>query len=189
MEALIAFELSILDFIRANIVNPVLDEVMKFVSASGELGIVWLILAIVLIIFPKTRKAGLCVVLALVVGTIICSGIIKPIVARTRPYDISGAQLIVTPPHDYSFPSGHTLSSFAAAASVFIFNKAVGIPALIYAALMGFSRLYLYVHFPTDVLCGMIIGIIVAIMSALIISKLLKTSFMQKFEFFRKAKQ
>ncbi len=189
IEALGNTEIAILNFIRENIANPVLDGVMRFISASGEFGIIWIALLLTLMVFPKTRKAGLCGAIAIIIAVTISSVIVKPIVARPRPFTLSGAELIVDPPTDFSFPSGHTLSSVAVAVSVFVFNRPIGIPALIYALLMGFSRLYLYVHFPTDVLCGLVIGIITAIVSALVISRLVKTEFLKKYRFFKEIEE
>ena len=89
---------------------------------------------------------------------------IKNIVARERPCWIDNTvNLLIANPKDFSFPSGHTLASFEAAVTIFLFNKKVGIPAIILAALIGFSRLYLFVHFPTDVLGGIILGTVIAV--------------------------
>ena len=106
----------------------------------------------------------------------LCGNIaIKNIVARTRPYEYnSEIQLLVKKLSDYSFPSGHTLASFEAAVCIFIRYKKWGIAALILAFAIAFSRLYLYVHFPSDVLAGMVLGIIFAIIGTLIVNKIYK---------------
>ena len=143
------FEYVILDFIRNNMSCAFLDYSMQGISFLANVGWIWIVSAIVLLIIPKTRKIGLAVACAL----------IKPFSARVRPYDLrEGIELIIARPTDFSFPSGHTSISFAGAIPMLMYNKKIGIPALILAIIIAFSRLYLYVHFPTDVLGGMIVG-------------------------------
>lgn len=172
MEAILGFDFAILDFIRENIASPVMDTLMKIVTGSGEFGFVWITAIILCLIFKKTRRAGVCMAVALILGLIICNLTLKPIVARPRPFALKeGIELIIAAPTDFSFPSGHTVSSFAAAVSLFIYHKRLGIAALIWAVLIAFSRLYMYVHFPTDVLAGMIIGIICAVIGAVLVNR------------------
>ncbi len=157
-------DFSILDFIRENIACPVLDVIMKFITATGEQGIIWIVLALICLCFKKTRRCGAAMIIALLLAFIFGNLIIKPLVARPRPFIVRPETvLIIDPPGEYSFPSGHTFIAFSAATALFCGNKKFGIPALIYGALMGFSRLYLYVHFPTDVLCGALFGIITGV--------------------------
>ncbi len=159
-------ELKILDFIRNNLSGPIMDEIMKFITFFGDKGWFWIVLGIALLWFPKTRKMGLTVCIALIFSLILCNLTLKPIVARIRPYDVQkGIQLIISAPHDYSFPSGHTSASFASAFAVFFNNKKWGSLALAFASLIAFSRLYLYVHFPTDVLGGLILGCVCAVLA------------------------
>ena len=107
---------------------------------------------------------GLQLLLSMLGTFIIGNLIIKNLVARPRPCDIDAAvTLLLDRPHGHSFPSGHTINSMVAAVALFLNNKKIGIPAVILATLIGFSRLYLFVHFPTDVLAGIIIAILVAI--------------------------
>ena len=97
-------------------------------------------------------------------GVIIGNGILKNLVRRSRPCWIDTTiPLLIANPTDFSFPSGHTLASFEAAVMIFLHNKKFGIPALLLAMLIGFSRLYLFVHFPTDVLGGAILGTIISV--------------------------
>ena len=153
------FEYVILDFIRNNMSCSFLDYSMQGISFLANVGLIWIVSAIVLLIIPKTRKIGLAVACALIFSLIICNITIKPIIARVRPYDLrEGIELIIARPTDFSFPSGHTSISFAGAIPMLMYNKKIGIPALILAIIIAFSRLYLYVHFPTDVLGGMIVG-------------------------------
>jgi len=93
---------------------------------------------------------------------ILCNGILKPLIARARPCDINTAiQLMIPRPDDFSFPSGHTAASFAAAFSLYIAGvKKLSIPAFILASFIAFSRMHLYVHFPTDIVAGIVIGIL-----------------------------
>ena len=100
---------------------------------------------------------------ALILGLIVCNMILKPWVARIRPYDLQEQlgniiPLLIERQHDFSFPSGHTIASFEAATVLMLHNKKLGIPALILACLIAFSRLYLYVHYPTDVITSVILG-------------------------------
>ena len=153
------FEYTILDFIRNNLSCGFLDYLMQGISFLANVGWIWIVCAIVCLCFPKTRKIGLAVAFALIFSLIICNITIKPIIARIRPYDLrEGIELIIARPTDFSFPSGHTSISFAGAIPILIQNKKFGIPALVLAILIAFSRLYLYVHFPTDVLVGIIVG-------------------------------
>lgn len=167
-----AFELNILNFIRENIANPVLDTIMPIITKFGDGGIFWIALAVVFLIFKKTRKMGLCMGLALLMGFITGNLLLKNIVARIRPYDLNPEiELLVKHLSDFSFPSGHTLASFEAATAIFINNKKWGIPALVLAFLIALSRIYLYVHYPTDVLAAIILGVGFAIISCKIINK------------------
>ena len=166
------FELGILDFIRNNIANPVLDKIMPLITKLGDDGIFWIVLAVVLLIFKRTRKTGLCIGLALLMGFIVGNLFLKNVFARIRPYDLNtDIQILVPHLSDYSFPSGHTLASFEAATAIFINNKKWGIPALCLATLIALSRLYLYVHYPTDVLVGILLGIGFGVISCAIIKK------------------
>lgn len=159
------FEYTILDFIRNNMSCSFLDYSMQGISFLANVGWIWIVSAIVLLIIPKTRKIGLAVACALIFSLIICNITIKPIIARIRPYDLrEGIELIIARPTDFSFPSGHTSISFAGAIPIFLQNKKLGIPALILAILIAFSRLYLYVHFPTDVLGGIVVGSICGVL-------------------------
>lgn len=172
MEAILGFDFAILDFIRENIANPLLDVIMKIVTISGDAGMIWIAAIILCLIFKRTRKAGVCMAIALILVLLICNLTLKPIVARPRPFSLrEDIELIIAAPKDFSFPSGHTLSSFAAATGLFIYHKKLGIAALIWAFLIAFSRLYMYVHYPTDVIAGILLGVICAVISALLINR------------------
>ena len=171
----VSFDLPILDWIAANLWCPILDTVMPIITMLGDAGIFWIAVAVVLLIIPKTRKIGLGMGVALLMGLLVCNVILKPWVARIRPYDYQiqyfGTQikLLVDAMHDFSFPSGHTIASFEAATVLLIHNKKMGIPAMILASLIAFSRLYLYVHYPTDVIASVILGIGIAVLADMIV--------------------
>ena len=151
--------------------TPVLDGFMKFVSFLGNKGWFWILLTLLFIAMPKYRRTGFKMAVSLVLMTVIGNMIIKPLVGRVRPYEVNTAvELIVAKLSSYSFPSGHTFGSFAAAVVLFINHKKIGIPALVLAVLIGFSRMYLYVHFPTDVLAGAVFGVITAVIAEITVN-------------------
>ena len=154
-------ELSILDWIQT-LHTPFLDKIMVFITRLGDAGIIWIVLSIVLLLIPKTRKSGAVMVAALVVDVLLCNIVLKNLVARTRPYDVNtGVHLLVEKLHDYSFPSGHTAASFASVTALYLAGeKKLWKFALVLACLIAISRLYLYVHHPTDVLGGILFGVI-----------------------------
>lgn len=169
-------EIEILDWIQG-LKTGFGDVSLSFISTIGNAGLIWIIMAVILLIIPKTRKCGAFMAAALIVDALLCNCILKPLVARVRPYDVNTAiELIVAKPVDYSFPSGHTAAAFAATTALFFDRKKyLWIPALILAVLTGFSRLYLYVHYPTDVLGGIIIGILSGCAGCFIVQKIINT--------------
>ena len=153
-------ELQILDALQT-IHTPVLDAMMCGITRLGDAGIIWILLCIVLLVLPKTRKSGVILMAALLVDLVICNGILKPLVHRIRPFDVrTGIELLVKRPTDFSFPSGHTAASFASVRALYLAGeKKIWISSLGLAVLIAFSRLYLYVHYPTDVLGGVVAGL------------------------------
>ena len=154
-------ELKILDWFQT-LHTPVLDKFMTSVTKLGNAGIFWIILTVLFLLIPKMRKTGVVMAAALIIDLLLCNVLLKNFVARTRPYDVNtGIQLLVAKLRDYSFPSGHTAASFSSVAALyFTGEKKLWKPALMLACLIAVSRLYLYVHYPTDVLGGVVIGII-----------------------------
>ena len=154
-------EIQILNWLHS-LHTPILDKVMQLITHLGDLGIIWIILTIVMILIPKTRKSGVIMAAALIVDVILCNVILKNLIARVRPYDVNTAvQVLVAKPKDFSFPSGHTAASFASVTALYLAGeKKLWKIALVLAVLIAFSRLYLYVHYPTDVLGGIITGAI-----------------------------
>ena len=119
-----------------------------------------------MIFFKKYRKTGITIGTGLSAGVIIGNVLLKNLIARKRPCWINDTvNMLISIPQDYSFPSGHTLSSFIAATIIMHHDKRMGIAAYVLASMIAFSRLYLYVHFPSDVLAGVLIGIIIGTVS------------------------
>lgn len=171
------FDLPILDWIAAHLHCSFLDAVMPVITAMGNGGIFWIALAVVFIIIPKYRKAGLSMGLALLMGLLVCNLTLKPLVARMRPYDYQleyfgkSISLLIATPHDFSFPSGHTIASFEGAVALLLYDRKLGIPATVLAVLIAFSRLYLYVHYPTDVLISVALGIGFALLGSFLVNQ------------------
>lgn len=157
-------EFSILDFIQNQFRTPFGDFVMPLISKAGERRIIWLVLSGLLCVFPKYRKAGVTMLTALALDVLLCNVMLKPLVGRMRPFTVNtGMELLINAPKDFSFPSGHTAASFAAAFALLFVKNKLWIPSMILASLIAFSRLYLYVHYPTDVLAGILLGLIVSV--------------------------
>ncbi len=163
------FEIEILRLIHDLLQNSFTDFIMPLITALGNGGIIWIILAALLLASKRYRKTGVVLALSLVFCLIAGNMILKPLIARPRPFALDTTlPLLINAPTDFSFPSGHTYSSFAAAFSL-LFSKKNGInmpwiaAAFLLAALIAFSRLYLCVHYPTDVLAGIILGFAVAV--------------------------
>ena len=131
-------EIHILDMIQ-NLRTPIGDVVVPLITRLGDAGIIWIILTVLLLI---------------------CNVFIKNLMERTRPFDVNTAvQLLVAKPRDYSFPSGHTAASFASVTALYLAGeKKMWKAALVLAVLIALSRLYLYVHYPTDIIGGVIFG-------------------------------
>ena len=144
--------------------NPWLDQVMQAITWLGNGGWFWCALAVLFLAFRRTRRTGLSMLASLGLGALIGLVILKPLIGRERPCWIDpSVRLLIPVPQDFSFPSGHTSSSFAAAVTILLNRKkgkvpVLGLAALVLAVLIGFSRMYLYVHFPTDVLAGALLG-------------------------------
>ena len=161
LESLIRMDGNFLIFIQENIRNPVLDPVMKVITTLGNGGIIWILLTILLLAFKRTRRIGLMSACALICSLLINNILLKNLAARVRPYNaIEGLIPLVNKPTEFSFPSGHAGSSFASGGVLYRrLPRKYGIPILILAILISFSRLYVGVHYPTDVLAGVLTGL------------------------------
>lgn len=172
------FELSILDAIQT-IRFPLLDQIMLFVTHIGDAGLIWILLSLSLLIFKKTRKIGLACALALICSLVITNLGLKNLIGRARPYNYRDITLLISTPKDFSMPSGHTSASFSVA-YILIRNKLkikgvrIDIIALVLAATMAFSRMYLYVHFPSDIIVSLFIAYLCARLGELFSNKIIK---------------
>ena len=156
----VQMEFQILDWI-AGLRTEWLDTILPVISSFGDKGIGWIVVAIMLFCIPKYRKAGLTMGLGLIFCLLIGNLTLKPLIARPRPYSyFPEMTLLVAPLADFSFPSGHTFASFASATALYLYHKKPGIAAYILAGIIAFTRLYLYVHFPSDVLAGILLGVL-----------------------------
>ena len=167
-------ELNVLWWIREHLTNPFLDTVMPYISSLARHGEFWILLALILVCFKKTRKAGVAMGIAMACGYLIGNMGMKSLFARTRPYDMVEVELLVKKLHDFSFPSGHTLVSFEAATALWFYHRKWGVAALVLATLIGLSRLYLFVHYPTDVLAGAVLGIGIGLAACWVANRLLQ---------------
>lgn len=162
-------EFSILYAIQ-NMRNPALDGfVLALTKVMGSYGQIWLLVGLLLCIFKKTRSCGISVLISYVLVFIVGQYGLKDLIARARPCQIDQTiELLVKRPSSYSCPSTHSAWAFAAATAIFMYFRKPGIVVLLIAALIGFSRMYLFVHFPTDVLFGAVLGIILAVATVLV---------------------
>ena len=157
---LCAWEIYHLDLLHDNLYSPFMDKFMVFVTKTGNMGTIWIIAALIMMLVEPSFKDGYALLIALLLTIMIGNIAIKNIVRRNRPFFHKNYKLLIKQPRDYSFPSGHTLSSFAASTVIFLTNPYCGVVAFFYACLIALSRLYLRVHFFTDVGCSMILGLI-----------------------------
>jgi len=172
MDALNQFEIGILDFIRDTFSCKFLDYFFVGITRLSDKGIFWIILAIVLLCFKKTRKTGICLGAVLLMGEILGNQILKKIFERPRPYTVNpSVELVIEKLSSFSFPSGHSRCAVECAIAIYANNKKWGIAAIVLAVLTCLSRIYLYVHYPTDVLAGVALGIIDGLLAIFIIKK------------------
>ena len=166
MEWLLELDGKLLLWLREIVCHPALDSVMKFVSKLGDHGMIWIVIGVLFLLMGFWKRVwfrnGFLVLFSLLADLILCNKLLKPLFDRTRPYYVLDYEPLIPPVGDASFPSGHTAVSFAAATAIYAINKKWGIAAYAFAVLMGFSRLYLGVHFPLDVLGGALVGTVAA---------------------------
>lgn len=162
MERIYETDKMILLYLQEHIRNSILTPAMKVITSLGNAGMIWIILTAVLLLYKPTRRLGLLCLVALAEEYIVCDLIIKKLVRRARPFDqFKEIVPLVRKPTDYSFPSGHSGSSFAVGFTVWRKgDRRLGIPALLLAFLIAFSRLYVAVHYPSDVFTGILLGIL-----------------------------
>lgn len=172
METIYNFDFAVLDGIQNIFGCGFLDFLMPLISLIGG-GYLWAVTGLVLLFIKRQRINGITILSALIVTVLITEFLIKPIFMRERPFiQNDDFFLLVKEPFGSSFPSAHTSTSFASSVPFFRINRKIGISAVIFAFLVAFSRLYLYVHFPTDVITGAFIGIIFGFLSAIVADKI-----------------
>lgn len=178
MDAIFNIDASILLWIQDHVRSAAVTPVVNVITHLGDVGVFWIVLTILLMIFRKTRRIGIACAISMAIGLVITNVVIKNWVARIRPYElIEGLELIIERQKDFSFPSGHSTNSFACAWVIFrMAKKRYGVPTLVLAILISLSRLYVGVHYPTDVLAGAVIGILSAEAAVAIVRFLRKRS-------------
>ncbi len=158
-------DFKILDFIQTHLRTQFFDGFFKFFTMLGNMGIFWILCAIILLILKKYRKTAVFAICSMILAFIIFQGILKPLVNRQRPFVQNPDFIqIIKPPFSSSFPSGHSAIAFAFTASLFLSKTKLWIFAFVISVLIAFSRIYLYVHFPSDVISGIVLGILCAVL-------------------------
>ncbi len=174
MDGINFFDGAVMGFVQEHCHNPVTDVVFSGITFLGEAGVFWIVLSLVLFFFKRTRRCGLLALYAIAFSFLISELCLKNIVCRPRPFQMfpEEVSLLLPGPSGYSFPSSHAATSFAVATVYFCCLKKWGIPALVLAALIGFSRVVLFFHWPTDVLAGAVLGIASALVVLWIVPKI-----------------
>ena len=169
-------ESEILVFIQDNLRVEWLNHVFVFITHFGDGGLFWILICAILLLRKSTRMSGLTASVSISLGALCTNVFLKIVVHRTRPYLVNESlRILIDFPGDFSFPSGHTCASFAVATVMLLtLPRKYGIPAVIFASLIAISRLYIGVHYPTDVLGGLIIGIGAAFIATAIVKKITK---------------
>lgn len=166
-------ELDILHLLQ-NLHNNILDSIMMLITSLGNGGLLWILISIMLITIPaigtenmeqkrRRKNYGIMLLISLMITAILGNLIIKNIIQRPRPFQVDTSVIPLIHPREYSFPSGHTSSSFAAATMLFLYNSKAGGIAFLIAGLIAFSRMYFFVHFPTDIFGGIVLGVFCSI--------------------------
>ncbi|NLJ31230.1 MAG: phosphatase PAP2 family protein [Clostridiales bacterium] len=168
-------DIQILNFVQEHCHNGLTDFIFPLITSLGNFGAVWIAAAVALLISKKYRAWGVMLLAVLLLTHVLGEYLIKPIVARPRPFlAFPGRILLIRPPAGYSFPSGHTATAFCSAVILWKADRRFGISAAVLAALIAFSRVFLFVHYPTDVLAGLILGVICAFVVIFVYNKTFK---------------
>lgn len=169
------FEASILLWIQENL-RGALDGFWIFVTHLGDGGYFWIALAVAFLIFKKTRPVGITMLLSLLINACMTNLTLKDFFGRIRPFNVNSEIVtLIKHPSSFSFPSGHTSGSFSAALVMFhMLPKKIGVPAVVLATMIGFSRMYVGVHYPTDILGGIVVAVIASTLAILITKKVME---------------
>lgn len=179
--AVLNFDSAALLFIQENLRSDFLTPVMTFITRLGDAGFIWILLGIVLLFPPKTRRGGFDMIICLAAAFVLTDIVLKDLIGRIRPYEvIEGLKLLVAPETSFSFPSGHTSASFACATALTLSFGKKGAWSFVLAALIALSRLYVGVHYPTDVLGGIVVGTLAAVGAYYLLKRFVKTDFVRK---------
>lgn len=161
MKPFLKIDTIIINFMNNKFRRPILNRIMRAITGLGDLGAMWIVIGMFLLLRQRTRRQGAIVMFSLILCSILGEGIIKRLIQRKRPFEgIPTLETIIKRPMTYSFPSGHTASSFAAAGVLAVLFPHVKIVVFIMAILIGISRIYLNVHYPTDVFAGIVLGLV-----------------------------
>lgn len=165
-EAIQRLDFQILDWIQANLRCGWLDWLMPKITFLGEAGLIWIILAVIFLLWKPKRRCGILMTAGLIFCLVIGLVLIKNMVARPRPCWIrNDIEMLIRIPKDYSFPSGHTMAGICSALILLWDDRRIGIPGMVLAVLIAFSRMYLYVHFPSDIIGGVLAGTLFAFLA------------------------
>lgn len=168
------FDWDILEWIQEFLKNDFLDWFMPRITMLGDSGLIWILFGLILVLSKKYRKQGFLVWIGLLLGLLFGNLIVKNLVARSRPFTLNpNINLLIPEPSEYSFPSGHTLSSTIAATIITLTNKKFGWVVIPLALIIAFSRLYLQVHFPTDIIGGIVMGVIIGSLTYFVGTKII----------------
>lgn len=171
-DAITNMDVQILNWIQENLRCSALDKILPFVTFLGSKGWLFIVMAVLFIGISRYRKWGVSLAVSLSLGLIFGNMVLKNVVARVRPYDFVGnIELLVAKLSDYSFPSGHTLAAveFCTVVCMMPVRRIYKVLAVLLAVAMAFSRLYLYVHFPSDVLASVLLGSLFGVMGVRIV--------------------
>ena len=160
LKSIVSFDHNLIVSIYNSTHNNFLDFIMPFFTTLGDNGLIWIFFSFLLLFFKKYRNVGWLCLFSLLLSTLFVEVLIKPLVARPRPFvDLKVMNLLVKPLTSYSFPSGHTSASFAFTGIIFARLPRYLVASLILAILISFSRIYLFMHYPFDVLVGILVGL------------------------------
>lgn len=174
----------ILYFLSEKVKNIIFDKTMPVLSTANNYGCVYIIIALLTMLTSKQVNTGIYIIIAMTLGSILGEGIIKHIIKRCRPISNYKYSFLIKVPPSYSFPSGHTTSSFAVLGVLWSLNSNYKYWALILAVLISFSRIYLHVHYPSDIIAGIILGLICSKLTFMVLSKLPSKHFIISYIYF-----